>query len=79
MDNPVAPVFEDIAHPANRVDQLPLKRVVHLLPQPLDLDVHRVRLEVEIGIPDVLDDGGPRQHLPGAAGEQGEKCKLLGP
>src|SRR5262249_29923320 len=35
-------VFEDIAGPADGVDQLALERGVHLGPQPADVDVHDV-------------------------------------
>src|SRR5439155_20773745 len=54
--------FHDVADPAHRVDQLGFAPVVDLLAQPRDHDVHDVRAGVEMVVPSVLRDQGPRHH-----------------
>src|SRR5207249_2112509 len=45
--------LEDIADPADGVDQLGRERVVHLRPQPADVDVHDVALGLVAHAPDL--------------------------
>src|SRR5438874_1839647 len=52
--------LHDVADPAHRVDQLGVAPVVELLAQPCDHDVHDVRAGVEMVVPGVLRDQGPR-------------------
>src|SRR4051794_16102214 len=63
-------VVEDIAGPPHGVDQLRVERVVHLRPEPADVDVDDVRAAVEIHVPDLLGDERPRQHLADSPGEE---------
>src|SRR5579862_9472621 len=56
-----AGIVEDIAHPADRVDQLAVERIVDLGAEAADVDVHDVRPAVEIHVPDFLGDGRARQ------------------
>src|SRR2546429_3498178 len=54
--------FHDVADAAHRVDQLGVAPVVDLLPQPRDHDVYDVRAGVEVVVPGILRDQGPRHH-----------------
>src|SRR5262249_44113779 len=48
--------FKDITHAAHGLNQLALKRIVHFAPQPPHVDIHHVRVRVEIHIPHLLGD-----------------------
>src|SRR5579862_4440594 len=72
-----AGIVEDISHPADRVDQLAVKRIVDLGTEAADVDVHDVRPAVEIHVPDFLGDGGSREHLAAAPGQKGKERKFL--
>src|SRR2546422_8677391 len=52
--------LHDVADPAHRVNQLGFAPVVDLLAQPCDHDIHDVRAGVEVVVPGVLRDQGPR-------------------
>src|SRR5437867_5703133 len=52
--------FHDVADPAHRVDQFGVAPVIDLLAQPRDHDVHDVRAGVEVVVPGIFRDQGPR-------------------
>ena len=69
--------FDDVADPADGVDQPVRERVVNLRAEPADMDVDHVAVAVEVHVPDLLGDQRPRQHLALAAGQQREQGELL--
>src|SRR5262249_37763486 len=77
MGQGLPPIFEYIADSSDGVDQLRLEWFIHFLPQPHDLDVHDIRLEIEVGVPYLLDDHRPGQHLTGPSDKEGEEGDLL--
>src|SRR2546430_3075117 len=52
--------LHDVAHAAHGVNQLRLARVIDLLAEPRDHDVHDVRPGIEVVVPGVLRDQGAR-------------------
>src|SRR5579862_9501747 len=73
-----AGIVEDIAHPADRVDQLAVERIVDLGAEAADVDVHDVRPAVEIHVPDFLGDGRARQDLASPPDQERQQGELLG-
>src|SRR3989440_10180732 len=70
--------LHDVADPAHRVNQLGFAPLVDLLAQPRDHDVHDVRTGVEVVVPGVLRDQGPRHDAALVAHEVLEDGILLG-
>src|SRR5258708_11249707 len=66
-----------IAKPPHGVDEFALERIVDLGPQPADVDVDDVGVAVEVDVPHLLGDVGPRQRLAGMLGEQRQEHELL--
>src|SRR6266850_5754999 len=67
---------EDIAHAADRVQQLLLERPIDLLAQPADEDVDDVGLRVEIVFPHVRQDHRLRDDASGVAHHVFEQREL---
>src|SRR5919108_5030820 len=70
--------LHDVAHPTHRVNQLRLARVVDLLAQPRDYDVHDVGTGIEVIVPGVFGDEGPRHDPTVVAHQILEHRVLLG-
>src|SRR5262245_59791778 len=58
------------------LDRLAAERLVDLLAQPADVDLHDVRVAVELEVPDVREDVGLRDDLPAVAHEELEDGEL---
>src|SRR5262249_18052807 len=52
-------LFEDVAHAANGMDQLPLEGIIHLGAEAADVDIDDVGVAIEVHVPDVLGDESP--------------------
>jgi 4-amino-4-deoxy-L-arabinose transferase-like glycosyltransferase len=67
----------DVTDSADGVNQLEGKGVIDLLAQAADGDVDDIRVAVEMHVPDLLGDDGPRQHFALTADEEPEEGKLF--
>ena len=70
--------FQYIARPTHRMDQLLLKRVICFGAQTPDMDIHDVRITLEVDVPDHLGDQRARQYFPLAPRKQTKQRKFLG-
>src|SRR3569833_65960 len=62
----------------HRSQQRPLRVRLNLLPQFADVDIHNIRLRIEMIVPDVLQQHGAGYDLAGVAHQVLEELELLG-
>src|SRR4051794_15219449 len=67
---------ENITDAAQRMDQLHIEILVHLVPQPADQDVDHICLRIEGVIPELLEQIGLGKRLPCVAHQMLEQRKL---
>src|SRR3954447_14700881 len=77
-DNPTDHGFATELWTAPRLGSLIEQEFVHLGAEPAHVYVHDVAVAVEVHVPDLLGDQGPRQHLPRPPGQQRQQGELLG-
>src|SRR5216683_4935385 len=68
---------DNIAKPSNGVDQLTVKRIIHLGSQSTDMDVHDVTVCIEVHVPHLLSDKCAGKHLTLVLQHEGEQQELL--
>src|SRR5215470_10160288 len=64
-----------VADPAHRMQQWRREVLIDLLPQSADLHFDRIRLRIEVIVPDRLEEHGARHHLPLVSDQIFEKTK----
>src|SRR6185369_1578024 len=69
--------FEHVPNPAHRLDEPGATASVHLLPETVDHHVHDVGPGIEVIVPGVLGDQGPRHHPPDVPHQVLEDGKFL--
>src|SRR6266849_3870491 len=69
--------FENITHAANRMDQLGLKRIVHLRPQAAHHHIHDIGIGFEPDIPYAFCDFSARYNFASRASQMSEEKELL--
>src|SRR5690606_3937201 len=67
---------EPVARTPDGLDRLATERPVHLVAQVADVDLHDVRVALEVAVPDRVQDLPLRHHVAPVPGEEGQDRKL---
>ena len=70
-------VFKDISHSSHRLDQRLLTGAIHLAAQPVNMNIHYVRVRLDAHSPDLVQDHRTCHNAPRISAQVFQEHKLL--